>query len=230
MATHKRFVGLAAALIVGIAFGGVGWASIPNPNNGRINGCYDSQSGLLRVVDDQAGTPKPCGKTERPLYWNQQGPQGITGPQGPSGPQGPAGPQGASGPQGAAGPQGPSGPEGPEGPQGPQGADGPRGAQGPQGVAGPQGPAGGLSGLEVISKTIDIDPSENGGFRLDCPEGKRATGSGFQFGGDAGLGVTDGQIRMVKPLDDLTGWIFVAHNFDLFDKEAFKGFVVCAAI
>jgi hypothetical protein len=233
METRKRFVGLATVLTVGIASGGIGWASVPNSTTGRINGCYDTQSGLLRVQDDQAGTPKPCGKTERSVYWNQQGPQGIAGPQGSAGQQGAAGPQGATGPQGPAGPAGPQGPQGVEGQrgaQGPQGVEGQRGAQGPPGVEGPQGPAGGLSGLELISQQIEVDPSQNGSMRLDCPEGKRATGSGFRFGGDAGLGVTDQQIRMVRPLDDLTGFFFVSHNYDLFNKETFTGFVICAAI
>lgn len=101
-------VGLAAAAA---AAGGIVSAAIP-ASNGVISGCYDAQSGQVRLVDTEGGTPKGCGKTERAISWNQQGPPGPQGPQGPQGPIGPAGPQGPTGATGPAGPAGPAGPSG----------------------------------------------------------------------------------------------------------------------
>ena len=92
----KLALGLAAALAALVA-GSLAWAAIPDPR-GVIYGCYDKQSGELRVMDTQTGQPKACGSKEQPLNWNQQGPQGL---QGVPGPQGPAGAQGPQGPSGA---------------------------------------------------------------------------------------------------------------------------------
>lgn len=129
-------------------------AAIP-ASDGAINGCYDTKTGALRVVDAAS-----CAKGETALSWSQRGPQGLQGPKGEQGPQGlqgakgdtgAAGADGAAGPQGArgeAGPQGPKGEQGPQGAKGDTGADGPQGAvgeagpQGPRGEAGPQGPQG----------------------------------------------------------------------------------------
>lgn len=107
-------------LVAGLTFAaGIASAAIPGVS-GLINGCYDNRTGLLRVIDSEAGgtcTPKH----ETAISWNQTGPQGPQGAQGPQGDQGPQGPQGAEGPQGV---QGPAGPQGPPGPQGPSGTAG----------------------------------------------------------------------------------------------------------
>jgi type VI protein secretion system component Hcp len=87
----KLALGTAAALTALVA-GSIAWASVPDPR-GMITGCYDKQSGALRVTDTQTGLPKACGAKELQLLWNQQGPQGVPGPQGAQGPQGPAGGQ-----------------------------------------------------------------------------------------------------------------------------------------
>ena len=91
----KLALGLAAALAA-LAAGSIAWASVPDPR-GMITGCYDKQSGALRVTDTQSGVPKDCGSKELQLLWSQQGPQGVPGPQGAPGPQGPQSPQGPSG-------------------------------------------------------------------------------------------------------------------------------------
>jgi type VI protein secretion system component Hcp len=85
----KLALGLAAALAALVA-GSIAWASVPDPR-GMITGCYDKQSGELRVTDSQTGQPKGCSAKELQLLWNQQGPQGVPGPQGAPGPQGPSG-------------------------------------------------------------------------------------------------------------------------------------------
>ena len=88
-----------AALTVAAVLGGAAYAAIPDAN-GVIHGCYDKQSGKLRVIDSEEGQPKACGNGETPLSWSQQGPQGVPGSEGPRGPEGP---QGDTGPQGPAG-------------------------------------------------------------------------------------------------------------------------------
>ncbi len=68
-----------AAVALGLLFIGAGaaWATIPS-GNGQIKGCYQKNSGSLRVVDS-AGS---CLKSEVALSWNQTGPTGATGPSG----------------------------------------------------------------------------------------------------------------------------------------------------
>lgn len=148
--------GAAAALL---AAGGVGWAAIPGAD-GTISGCYQKESGALRLLDAAGG--ETCRNSELAVSWSKtavgaQGPAGPAGPQGERGPQGepgPAGPQGEQGPQGDPGPAGPAGADGQRGetgPQGPQGDVGPAGPAGPQGEQGPQGPPG--AGAPVVTRT-----------------------------------------------------------------------------
>ncbi|HKC80375.1 MAG TPA: hypothetical protein VKB91_04225 [Gemmatimonadaceae bacterium] len=86
----------------------VAWAVIPGAG-GVIKGCYQKQTGTLRVVDNfsQCNTTSALG--ENPISWNQTGPIGPIGPQGIQGSAGSAGPRGLAGPQGELGPQGPAG-------------------------------------------------------------------------------------------------------------------------
>ena len=136
---------------------GIALATIP-ATGGTISGCYEKKTGILRVIDAEAG--KTCLSFETPISWNQKGPkgdQGIAGlagpagapgptgeagPQGPKGDTGPAGPAGADGERGSAGTPGPPGAAGATGPTGPAGPVGPAGAPGPAGPAGPPGSEG----------------------------------------------------------------------------------------
>jgi len=95
---------------------GIAYASIPD-GDGVIHGCYNPETGALRVIDsDPLGPIKgQCGSAEKPLNWNQTGP---VGPQGAPGSPGAPGPQGVPGPTGTRGPQGVPGPSGPPGPPG----------------------------------------------------------------------------------------------------------------
>ena len=89
-------------------------ATIPNSGTGVISGCYSSvtrpgaRPGELRVIDTQAGQ-KCLPGLEKPLPWNQTGPQGPTGATGALGATGPNGPQGPTGPPGPKGDPGPQG-------------------------------------------------------------------------------------------------------------------------
>lgn len=99
-----RTVGAFAAGVIvtaaGTAVATTKVAAIVGPD-GKINGCYLTNAGLLRVVDP--GTP--CGNGETAISWSATG-SGATGPPGPFGP---AGPRGLRGPKGDPGPRGPAG-------------------------------------------------------------------------------------------------------------------------
>ena len=99
---------LAAAVAAGVAF-----ATIPDSNR-VINGCYEKRTGLLRVIDAEAG--RSCTQLETPIEWNVAGPPGATGATGATGPQGPQGPKGDKGDKGDPGAVGPQGAQGPPGP------------------------------------------------------------------------------------------------------------------
>jgi Collagen triple helix repeat (20 copies) len=110
-----RIALFAAGLLVGSAGIALAAGQVIG-GGGTINGCYENRTGLLRVIDVQAG--KTCTSFETPISWSQQGPRGEVGPAGlvgPAGPQGPAGPPGERGPAGDPGSVGPAGPPGPKG-------------------------------------------------------------------------------------------------------------------
>ena len=133
-------------------------ASVPDAQ-GVIHGCYDRQSGQVRIVDTETGTPKGCVKSERTVDWNHTGPRGAVGPQGPQGPQGPVGPQGAQGVQG---------------PQGEPGIQGLKGDKGDQGVPGPSG----LARVHTVSANVPFS-SGTVNRQLFCPSGEIALSGGF---------------------------------------------------
>jgi hypothetical protein len=81
---------------------GVGYAAIPHSTTGVISGCYEKNTGLLRVINAQDG--KSCTRFEAPLTWSQQGPQGVPGLRGLQGEQGLQGIDGVKGQDGAAAP------------------------------------------------------------------------------------------------------------------------------
>jgi hypothetical protein len=61
--------------------------------DGVIHGCYDQNTGSLRVVADTTD----CRRNEFALQWNQSGPRGPSGPQGASGAKGDTGATGPAG-------------------------------------------------------------------------------------------------------------------------------------
>ncbi len=164
-----------AVLAVG---GGVAYAGIPGAG-GVISGCYLKHTGILRVIDAEAG--KRCTSFETAISWNQggaAGPQGPPGVQGPPGAQGPQGDPGEQGPVGNQGPVGEQGPQGETGSQGPRGLDGAAGPQGQQGDTGPQGPQGpkgdpGSAGTQGAKG----EPGEPGPQGPQGPQGPAGTGS-----------------------------------------------------
>jgi hypothetical protein len=101
--TYKgTFDGQLAVLGV-LAAAAIGYAAIPG-SDGAITACYNTSSnpsGSLRVINAEAGAK--CGKNERTLTFNQQGPKGDRGDKGEKGDQGIQGIQGIQGLPGAPG-------------------------------------------------------------------------------------------------------------------------------
>src|SRR4051812_26401519 len=74
---RKKLTIALAGVFAALALGSIAWAAIPD--GGAIHGCYDKNTGALRVFDRQTGTPKTCTVKELALDWNQQGPAGADG-------------------------------------------------------------------------------------------------------------------------------------------------------
>jgi len=83
----------ATALAVAVS-GSVAYATIPG-SNAVINGCYEKRTGVLRVIDAEAG--KMCTSFETPISWNQRGLKGDQGLQGLQGEKGDKGEKGDPG-------------------------------------------------------------------------------------------------------------------------------------
>ena len=100
---------LVALAVGGASFGiaGAVQASIPGANQ-VIHGCYrppgaNATGGTtLNIVNN---TKASCGRTMRPIAWNQKGPRGVKGPTGPIGLKGVRGATGPTGPAGISGRQ-----------------------------------------------------------------------------------------------------------------------------
>ena len=78
--------------------GGIVFAAIPSLADGVIHGCYEKRTGLLRVIDVEAG--RSCMQWETPIAWKQSGPQGAPGLDGEPGADGAAGAPGEDGADG----------------------------------------------------------------------------------------------------------------------------------
>jgi hypothetical protein len=66
--------------VIGLTVGGIAYASIPDGNN-VIHGCYRTNGGDLRVIDDMS---ERCRNSETGLNWNTRGDVGPPGPSGSS--------------------------------------------------------------------------------------------------------------------------------------------------
>src|SRR5262249_8841704 len=97
--TGRRLSLLALVVGVGVAVGGIAYASIPDAN-GVIHGCYRPTTGELIVIKSDG---KGCETGWTPLNWSQTGPTGLAGPTGPTGSSGVTGPTGATGTTGPTG-------------------------------------------------------------------------------------------------------------------------------
>jgi hypothetical protein len=62
--------------VVGLAAGGIAYATIPD-SSGVIHACYKKNQGTLRVIDTDRG--QACLPSEKALDWSQSGPAGPEG-------------------------------------------------------------------------------------------------------------------------------------------------------
>src|SRR2546430_494148 len=105
-------VSVLVAVAVGLAAGGVAYASVPD-SSGVIHGWYNPNGAKgtngtgLTITDNASAT---CGKRMQAITWNQKGPTGARGPAGAAGPRGRKGASGATGPTGPTGSTGATGP------------------------------------------------------------------------------------------------------------------------
>lgn len=90
---QRRTLLLLGTVAVALATG-VGYAAIPS-SSGAVNGCYERITGILRVIDKEAG--KSCKSFETAITWSVQGPTGAPGAIGPKGETGAKGEKGDPG-------------------------------------------------------------------------------------------------------------------------------------
>ncbi len=74
----------AGAVAASVLAGGIAWAAIPGAG-GVIDGCYQKNEGLLRVIDRATAA---CLPSEVPISWSAQGLEGAKGAPGAPGPPG----------------------------------------------------------------------------------------------------------------------------------------------
>jgi hypothetical protein len=75
--SRPAWLTVSAAITLALAGGAyAGYTAIPS-NDGTISGCVDEHTGVLRVVDFDAGNT--CSKHENRIEWNQRGPAGVSG-------------------------------------------------------------------------------------------------------------------------------------------------------
>jgi hypothetical protein len=92
--SRRRMILVAIALAVAGVGASIAYAAIPGVS-GTINGCYEKRTGILRVIDAEAG--KACLSIETPISWSQRGEKGDQGLQGLPGPKGDKGDKGDPG-------------------------------------------------------------------------------------------------------------------------------------
>ena len=226
------------AVVAAAIVGGVAWAAIPG--GGVIDGCYQKNSGNLRVIE---GATDSCRNSEIAIAWNQTGPQGQQGPQGDKGDKGdpgatgPQGLQGVPGQQGEKGEKGDKGDPGAAGPQGLQGLPGQRGEKGDTGAKGDKGDTGaqgnpgaagaqglpGMSGYQIVTAQFSVGAFGSATFDMDCPAGKRAIDGGTMSLGLLNAAPYNG-LNSVKPVG--TGYEISVGHGDAFTRTAFL-FVTC---
>jgi len=79
MLRSKKLGIVVAGAVAALALGSFAFGAVPD-GGGVIHGCFDKQSGHVRVTDTATNLPKACTSKEAALDWNQQGPKGGRGP------------------------------------------------------------------------------------------------------------------------------------------------------
>lgn len=114
----------------------------------------------------------------------------------------------------------------------PAGAIGPAG---PQGAQGPQGPPG-LSALEVVSESSEGDSTSRKSVTVECPAGKKVTGTAFDIdGGSNEVGedeVKEATIDEIDLASNLSGAEFQAYEQKGGTAKTWSltGTIICAKV
>jgi hypothetical protein len=90
----RSLIVLAVVTVGVLAVGGAYAAASPAHKDAVFNGCVNTRSGVLRMIDPANGgtcITRRGPAQETPIWWSQQG-HGAPGPSGPAGPPGPRGP------------------------------------------------------------------------------------------------------------------------------------------
>lgn len=220
-------------------------AAVIGPDN-RINGCYLTSAGLLRVVP--AGTP--CRDGESAIAWSATG-SGAPGPKGDPGVTWRG--NWVSGTNYAGGDLVRSGGKvwirqsgviaclldkpcsntiSPAGAAGwslfaMDGANGARGADGPKGDKGPPG----TSGYEIVTRTGTMPGFAFGDAHAPCPAGKKAIGGGIKSLPHVAVISAPGRKGQYlgQVVADGSGWYAAAYNGDA-GSRTFSVYAVCADV
>jgi hypothetical protein len=75
MIRSKELAVLVAGAVAALALGSFAVAGVPD-GGGVVHGCYEKESGKLRVTDTATNQPKACTSKEIGLDWNQKGERG----------------------------------------------------------------------------------------------------------------------------------------------------------
>ncbi len=95
---------------------------------------------------------------------------------------------------------------------------------GPKGDKGDQGFPG-ISGYEMITKTVFVAGNEYGAAELICPNGKKIISGGYDQGDTGGLW----HVLRSSPTDSKDGWIVTVKNeYDTY--YSFNAYAICANI
>src|SRR4051794_28652229 len=73
MRIHRKLALAVLGVAAALAAGSFAWGAVPDAG-GTIHGCYNKDSGALRVSDRDTGTPKTCTSKEAALDWSKGSP------------------------------------------------------------------------------------------------------------------------------------------------------------
>lgn len=93
--TNRRIAAALGTLAILGGAAGLASAAIPDSNDAEIHACLHKPTGMIRLIDKEAG--ETCGPGFTEITWNQTGPAGPVGPKGDTGAKGDKGATGDSG-------------------------------------------------------------------------------------------------------------------------------------
>ncbi len=192
-------------------------------------GCLQRSShAIYRVQVNHQGRLR-CPAHERPIVWNQRGPQGIPGPQGATGATGPKGDPGVSVTSKQLGAGGTACPTGGSSFTSASGTT--YACNGATGAPGAQGPAGTFGKVTVRTISNTISGYSEVSDEASCLPGEVAVGGGESLGAGNGSGQGGLAVQTSRP-DPVSGtptaWYAILENSNA-SSVPYEVYVVCAA-